>query len=156
LRAVLVALLMVAGAAPAQADDWGHYVDSKVGYEIDVPPGLVLRTPDYSIHVFESPTAALSTESHYQRPETFEADQIETNKVGQSDFHWNELDAVVTPTSSKVLMVRGARQVRIHTILLCGKSTSVRYWLEYSVVDAATFAPIIARLDRSFRPTAAC
>ena len=56
-----LALLVLLLATPALGDEWGHYANTRFGYEIDVPPGLLARgeAGDGAGQDFTSPTVTL-------------------------------------------------------------------------------------------------
>jgi hypothetical protein len=158
LRGLVAALVMLLPAA-ALADDWVHYVDEKYGYEIDIPPGFErVRDPALGpkTYRYKTSVADLFIDTSYQRADTFEADELKGLQTGQEFFHITVLEQIITPVEALLLINYGDQQVRAKKIVLCGRDYVTRYQLQYFAANAALYAPVIERLDRSFKRTETC
>jgi hypothetical protein len=157
-RGLVAALAMLLPTA-ALADDWTHYVDEKYGYEIDIPSGFE-RVQDPALgpktYHYKTAVADLFIDTSYQKADTFEADELKGIQTGQEFFHTTVLDQVITPVESLTLINHGDQQVRTKKIVLCGRDYVTSYQLQYFAANAALYAPVTDRLDRSFKRTETC
>jgi hypothetical protein len=147
--AVLAALLV----APSVAADWGHYVNPRFGYAIDVPPGLVGQgeSDNGDGQVFKTPTATLTVFGGYILDGSFE-DQVKTARGYAEQAGWQITYAVSTPNGASFSGVKSGRVSYSRLVPLCGPAFA-EFDLEYSRSDLQKLKPVIDRLVASLKPT---
>lgn len=158
MRAVLAALL-VALASPALTDSWGHYVNVRFGYAIDIPPGFDGRgeADNGDGQVFSTPTAQLQVFGSSMVEGRFE-DDVAARQGASRDAGWAITYQATTPNWASYSATQGARVLYARLIPLCGETIGV-FELTYGTSDLQRFNPVVDRLVQSLKPTngsAAC
>ena len=160
MRAMLVALLMLT-SAPAAADEWQRYENGPYGYALDVPPGFA-DADEFpglvdagSDKFFKTPTAGLHVHTITGNPYPFE--MLVMGDIGGEETvgNWVVDQQVVTPQLAQYWGTQGARRLFVALLPLCDGAVA-KLRLVYYVADTAAFTPIVERLARSFKQTAAC
>lgn len=158
MRALSILLAMLL-AAPSLADDWGHYVNPRFGYAIDIPPGFVGQgeSANGDGQTFETPTAELLVFGSTIVEGDFE-DEVAARQSSWTAEGWSITYQATTPTWASYSGARGSRVFYERVIPLCGNAVGV-FSLRYGTTDLSAFNAIIERLVRSLRQTdgsAAC
>ena len=151
----LVLLLLLLLASPALGADWGHYVNVRFGYAIDVPPGFaghgeadngdgqLLSTPTATLRVYGAKILARDFEQAVR--------EREQSATGQG---WTITYRVSTPNRASFSGQRGGRILYGRLIALCGGTELAAFELQYSKADLQNLNPVVDRLVQSFRATA--
>lgn len=155
----LLTLLAMLLAVPALADEWGHYVNPRFGYAIDVPPGFVGQgeSANGDGQAFETPTADLLVFGSYILDGGFE-DEVRFRQQAWTTEGWAITYQATTPTWASYSGVKGSRVFYERVIPLCGDAVGV-FSLQHGTADLQAFNVIIERLVRSLKATngsAAC
>jgi hypothetical protein len=151
----LVVLLLVL-PQPALAADWGHYVNPRFGYAIDIPPGFVGQGEPFNGdgETFKTPTAALTVFGRYL-PSDIDGD-FESAVRAEQQFEkhdgWSITYAVSTPDAASYSGRKGARVLYTRMIALCGPAIA-KFDFVYSTADLQKFASTVDRLVRSLKST---
>ena len=148
--------LLLALPPPALAADWGHYVNPRFGYAIDIPPGFVGQgeSDNGDGEVFKTPTAALTVFGRYLLSDIdsdFE-DAVGTEQQFEKQDGWSITYAVSTPQSASYSGTKGGRILYTRMIALCGPAIAT-FDFEYSTTDLQKFANTVDRLVRSLKST---
>lgn len=151
LRALLLLLPQTALAA-----DWGHYVNPRFGYAIDVPPGFVGQgeSDNGDGEIFKTPTAELWVFGRYILPDSdgdFEHAVRATQQLDRQQG-WSITYAVSTPQSASFSGIKGGRVLYTRMIALCGPALA-EFDLEYSTSDLQKLAGTVEHLVCSLKPT---
>lgn len=150
---ILPILLLLIAAAPAQAEYWTSYSNTRFGYEIDVPPGFegsgetatgegqgfYLPEAEQMLSVWGGPLAG-DLES--------EAGRLiaEATMLG-----WAMTSQSLTPEWSAFSARRGSSSFLQRMILLCDRKTYATMRLDFPAADINALEPVIQGLARSFR-----
>jgi hypothetical protein len=155
LKGVLAALLM-ALAAPAMADDWGRYENTRFGYTIDVPPGFEGQgeADNGDGQVFSTPTAELRVYGGYILEGDFE-DEVKALQQTAIDAGWTITYQAATPRWASYSGTQGSRIFYARAIALCDGAVA-EFSLTYGKADLRAFDPIVERLVRSLKPAGSC
>lgn len=159
MKAILLAFSMMAVAVPSLADEWGHYVNPRFGYAIDVPPGFVARgeSANGDGQVFSTPTAELAVFGGYYVDGGFE-EEVKFHQQIIAEGGWTITYQATTPSWASFSGIKGARIVYERMIAVCGEAVAA-FVLTYSRTDLQRFDPIVERLVRSLKAaegSAAC
>ena len=146
-----VMLMLLAGSAAAA--DWGHYVNPRFGYAIDLPPGFVGQgeSTNGDGQLFKTPTALLAVYGMNMVDVDFETEVRQDQEDAQHDG-WNITYQMSTPSAASYSGIKGGRVLYARMIVLCGE-TLAGFAVEYSRADIPAFDPVIARLLRSLKAT---
>ncbi len=152
-----LALLVLLLATPALGDEWGHYANTRFGYEIDVPPGLLARgeAGDGAGQDFTSPTVTLMVTGEAADAAGFEA-AVADWRQWEERQGWNVMFQATTPSEAQFSGRRSGWAIEARAISLCGGRALARYQLEYGTADGPRLRPVIEQLARSFRATGRC
>jgi len=159
LPAGAAAVLLALATLPLAAGDWGHYVNGRFGFAIDVPPHFVAQgeSDNGDGDRFTTPTAELRAFAGY----IFKGEQTLETEASFARDAWTEdgyalTYQVTTPRFAVMSGKKGARIVYERLVAICGGEAFMGYSVEYSVADIKTFEPIIDRLTASLTPPAKC
>ena len=155
MRAGLAALL-IAFAAPAIADDWGRYENARFGYAVDVPPGFEGQgeADNGDGQVFSTPTAELRVYGGYIVEGDFE-DEVKALQQTAVEAGWTITYQATAPRWASYSGTQGSRIFYARAIALCDGAVA-EFNLTYGRADLRAFDPVVERLVRSLKPTAAC
>jgi len=152
LRALALLLLMM---SPALADDWGHYVNTQYGFEIDVPPGLLARGEAAGGQDFTSPTVTLMVQGEAVGAAGFEA-AVARWRAWEERQGWTIMFQATTPSDAEFSGRRSGWAIEARAISLCNGTALARFQLEYGTADMPRMGAVIERLARSLRATTRC
>lgn len=156
MRTLIFALLIALIAAPASAQDWGHYDNSRYGYSVEIPPDYLGQgeSDNGDGQEFQRVRGAqrltiwgglLDTVN-----ETFEAEvkwRMEQEEAGT----WNVTYQAVTPEWASFSAIKGSRILYQRMVLLCDRQSYAAFRLEYSVRDLAAMNGVVDKLAGSLR-----
>ena len=146
--------LLLLCASPALGADWGHYVNVRYGYAIDVPPGFAGHgeADNGDGQVFSTPTATLRVYGANILEGDFET-AAHDREAAAADDGWASTYQVSTPNRASFSGQRGGRIVYGRLIALCAGTELAAFELDYSKADLQKFSPVVDRLVQSFRAT---
>ncbi len=155
MKRLALTLLLLLLASPALANEWGHYVNTRYGFEIDVPPGLMARGEAAGGQDFTSPTVTLMVQGEPVGDAGFET-AVADWRQWEERQGWTVMFQATTPSSAQFSGRRNGWAVESRAILLCGGTALARFQLEYGTADGPRMGAVIERLARSLRATGRC
>jgi hypothetical protein len=159
MRFVLVLLLMGISAAPALAQYWTQYANSRFGYSLDIPPGYVGQgeSDNGDGQAFFEPgtTQTLIVWGGWHVLGDFE-EEVRLRLSWAEEDAWNVTSKTVTPDWAEFTAIKGMRMLHQRMISGCGGSAYAAYALDYLVVDTAKIDEIIEGLAPTFQPPSNC
>ena len=152
----LLAALLITLAAPTLAADWGHYENARFGYAVDVPPGFEGQgeADNGDGQVFSTPTAELRVYGGYILEGDFD-DEVKALQQTAVDAGWTITYQATSPRWASYSGTQGGRIFYARAIALCDGAVA-EFSLTYGKADLRAFDPIVERLVRSLKSTAAC
>ncbi|HVY51756.1 MAG TPA: hypothetical protein VHA07_09395 [Devosia sp.] len=152
IRALLVLLALL--PLPAAAAGWGHYVNARYGYAIDVPPGFSPQgeSANGDGQVFRAPGATLAVYGAAVAAADFEMEVVARERLAEQ-AGWAITYAVSTPQKASFSGRRGGRILYVRMIALCGGAQLAAFELQYGAAELHTFNPVVDRLLAALRPT---
>lgn len=153
---IVALLLAIAIVLPVQAAGWGHYINPRFGYAVDVPEGFAGQgeSANGDGQEFTTPTATLTVFGQYILEDIAKDFETAAKNQEQLDVQdgWGISYAVSTPNRASYSGVKSGRVLYVRMISLCGPAFA-EFRLEYSKADVARFNPIVDRLVGSLKPT---
>jgi len=153
----LIGLLLALVPLGALADDWSHYVNSRYGYEIAVPPGYSGQgesdSGDGQVFVSRQGTQVLRVFGGFITDGDFTSAMAERQRQ-DADDGWAISYQAATP---KWVSYSGSKRgfiVYVRAIARCGDQYAM-FRLRYSKSDAAALDPVVSRLAASLK-TGSC
>jgi hypothetical protein len=159
MRAIAMAVLLALAASSAPAADWGHYVNARFGFAVDVPPGFAAQGESYNGdgNRFTTPTAELRAfASNIAVGEADFETEVGYEQSAWTDKGWTITYQATTPRNAVFSGRKGARVVYERLVAICGGAQFMGFLVEYSVPDLQRFNAVIDRLTTSLRPPATC
>ena len=151
-RLIILALFLV--ASPALAQYWGHYANTRFGYEIDVPPDFVGQgesdNGDGQVFFRLKAEQGLTVWGGYLL-DTFEA-EVADRMTSASAENWGITDQTSTPDWASFSGQRDNRIFHTRLIALCDGAGYAAFRLEYNIRDLPKMEEVIGGLVRSFQP----
>lgn len=152
MRIILVAIFALF-AAPAFAQGWDHYDNTRYGYGIDIPPGFAGQgeSDNGDGQAFAADGKAIDLVVWGGAlMEGFES-EIAQRMSWDTEEAWNITYQASTPRWASWSALKGFRILYQRTVLLCDDTSYAAFRAEYSVTDSAEMDPVIERLVRSLR-----
>ena len=152
MRILFSILAMLVLVSPTLAQYWGHYSNSRFGYEIDIPPDFVGNGESdngdgqtfYNLAAEQGLTVwggemmnALEAEAG------FAADAL-------SRDGWSVTERSSTPQWATLAAMRDHRLVYQRMIALCDGRSFAAFRAEFNISDLARMDPVLSGLARSF------
>ncbi|MDB5589120.1 MAG: hypothetical protein JWP26_4090 [Devosia sp.] len=156
MRTLIFALLIALIAAPASAQDWGHYDNSRYGYSVEIPPEYLGQgeSGNDDGQEFQRVRGAqrltiwgglLGTVN-----EAFEA-EVKWRMAQEEAGAWHVTYQATTPEWASFSAIKGFRILYQRMIMLCDRQSFAAFSLEYSVRDSAAMDPVVDKLVGSLR-----
>ena len=146
---VVVALF----AIPAFAQDWGHYANSRFGYELEIPPLFIGQgesdNGDGQVFARDQGAARLTAWGANMLAPDFGGEVSEAIEFAKSDG-WSISYQATTPEWATFSGTKFGRIMYQRMVLLCDRRSWAAFQLNYSLRDSK-MDPVIPQLVRSLR-----
>jgi hypothetical protein len=143
---LLLTLMLIPVAALAA--DWGHYANSRYGYEIAIPPGFSGQgesdNGDGQVFLSERGTEELRVFGGYLTGGDFSSEMAERQQQDES-AGWAITYQASTPKWVSYSGTKAGFILYVRAIARCGDQYAL-FRLQYSKHDAAALDPVISRL----------
>lgn len=148
---LLICLMLIVLATPAIATDWGQYDNARLGYTIDVPPGLEWgkQADNGDGRAFRGGTTKLLVWGGNIAEDTFEGAVASARGFAEADG-WGISYEAVTPSWASFSGAQGKRILYQRMIALCDGAYAA-FRLEYAAGDLGRMEPVVERLVRSLK-----
>jgi hypothetical protein len=147
------ALLFALVPAAVLAADWGHYANSRFGYEIAVPPGFSGQgesgNGDGQVFVSDRGTEELRVFGGYLTSGDFSSEMAMRQQQDIADG-WAITYEASTPKWVSYSGTKAGFILHVRAIARCGDRYAL-FRLRYSKRDAAALDPVVSRLVGSLR-----
>jgi hypothetical protein len=149
-----LAVLLLLLPLPAHAAGWGHYLNARFNYAVDVPPGFAAQgeSDNGDGQLFKMPGATLTVFGGNIVEGDFESEVVQRERFVEQDG-WAITYQVSTPAKASFSGKQGGRIIYVRMIALCGGTQFAAFELSYGSNSVATFNSVVDRLAASLRPT---
>lgn len=151
MRPLLVIVCLLC-ASPALAQYWGHYVNDRFGYEVDVPPEFEGHgeASDGSAQAFYRIGAQQSLEVWGAPLSTPLEAVVQSLATDNATLGWAITAQSSTPQWAMLAGVRETRSFFQRFVLLCDGKSYAAIRLDFPTADLTSVEPVMQGLARSF------
>ena len=153
---ILIFVLLALFAAPALAQDWGHYDNSRYGYGIDIPPDYQGQgeSGNGDGQLFQRVRGAQRLAVWGGLLGVANADfesEVKWRMDQAADDGWNLTYQATTPQWASFSALKGPRVLYQRMVLLCDRQSYAAFAAQYSARDMADMNLVIENLVHSLR-----
>ncbi|MGE3363985.1 MAG: hypothetical protein AB7I34_11105 [Rhizobiaceae bacterium] len=158
MRFIVAALFLASGIVAAGAFDWGHYVNQRFGYSIDIPPEFsAIEEADNGDGGMSRSDDKLS-ELAVWGSNLVEGDLSDdfASRLAAAEAHgWTVSYRRETPTWASWSGSQQGRLFYARAIALCGGQAAY-FLFEYPRARQASYDPVVKRLVKSLKNARSC
>ena len=153
MRRILILFLFLLPSS-AMAQYWGHYVNERFGYELDIPPGYEGQGESengdgQTFYLLKTEQVLAAWGGYFV--EGFEAEVAQRQRFA-IDENWAITYQASTPQWAVFTGQRDHRIFYQRMMPLCDGASYAAYRIEYNIRDLAEMNAVIDGLTRSFVP----